>query len=359
MSIEELLIYWRIIKKRLWLIGLLCGATLGTILVISLTADSVYQSSIKFQVTAPPPEDVSLYKGYSTGKTREEIAITRGNFVNVLTSSAVAWDAVRELGVESQVTGDELKANTLVEDVEDSDLTMITVTAKDPQLAADLLNKLFEMGLRQYGQMLARSATTTREFISSQLETTGLELEQAKEALTTFQIENKVGRLNGAIDSQQDLLRSLRLERDRAWAQGDMERAAQYDKLIAQREVELQNIIHLSVEYEALQTAVDQAEATYSLLLAKETEAKLKENEILQVGFIQALDEARKPSRPISPLRPAIIALGGVVSLTIGIMLAFILEYVEAFQASDRSAADKSEDSTRQVAMMGGERVNV
>lgn len=355
MSIEELLIYWRIIKKRLWVIGLLCGTTLGTILVISLTAAPVYQSSIKFQVTTPPPAEITLYEGFGSGKSREEIAYTRGNFSNVLTSSAVAWDVVRELGVRDRITGDELRDNTLIEDVEDSDITQVTVTAKDPQLAADLLNKLFEMGLSTYGQVLARSATASRKFISSQLETTGLELKQAKEALTIFRIENKVGTLNGAINMQQDLLSSLRLRRDDALAKGDMEMAAQYDKLIAEREVELQNTIHLSAEYEALQTAVDQAQETYNLLLAKRTEATLKENEILHVGFIQALGEAPVPQRPVSPLNLAIIALGGVVSLIIGVMLAFVLEYVKTYQAS---ATDKDENLTKQVAMVGGKRVN-
>jgi len=344
MSIEELLTYWLIIKKRLWLIGLLFGVTVGTILVILLSADPVYKASIKFQVTAPPPAEVTIYKAFSTGKLREEIAYTRGNFVNVLTSSSVAWDVVRELGVQDQMGGDELQASTQVEDVKNSDLTKITVTVKNPQLAADLVNKLFEVGLRHYGQVLARSATTSREFISSQLETTRLELEQAKEALTTFRIENKVGTLDGALESQQSLLRSLRFQRDQAWAEGNEEKAAQYDELIAEREVELQNLIHLSTEYEALETAVERAQSTYALLLAKETEAKLKENEILHVGFIQALGEARKPRQPVSPLNPTIIALGGVVSLIIGIMLAFVLEYVETFQVSAASTIDKTKD---------------
>ncbi|MBW2037939.1 MAG: hypothetical protein JRI41_10805, partial [Deltaproteobacteria bacterium] len=128
--------------------------------------------------------------------------------------------------------------------------------------------------------------------------------------------------------------------------EGDGGKAAQYDRIIAEREIELQNLIHLSTKYETLQTAVEQAQATYNLLLAKETEAKLKENEILNVGFIQALGEAQEPTLPVSPLNPTIIALGSVVSLTLGIMLAFVLEYVERYQASVASAPDEGKGVT-------------
>jgi uncharacterized protein involved in exopolysaccharide biosynthesis len=345
-SIEEILTYWRIIKKRLWLIILLCGATVSTIIVTSFIADPVYQSSISFQVIAPPPAEVSVYRGYSGGQERTEMAYTRNNFVNILSSSSTAWDVVRELGVWDQVTGDQLKNSVSLEDIENSDLTRITVVVNDPQLAADLANKLFEVSLRKYGELLARSSKASREFISGQLEATGLELEQAKAALTDFQIENKVGTLNGSIESHQSLLRSLRLQRDERWAEGDTESATLYDQLIHERELELQNIINLTAEYETLRTTVDQIQSTYDLLQAKETEAKLKENESQSVGFIQRLSEAPVPEQPVSPIRPAVIALGSVISLTIGIMAAFIMEYAETYQASLKAASEDSKDAT-------------
>jgi len=327
MSLEDILIYWRVVWKRIWLIGLLIGSTIGTMLLMMYTAKPVYVASVRFQVRTPPSSDVTLFSGFRAPSAQEEIAYTRAEFIDVLTSLAVAWDVVEELGVNMQ--GEDLHERITVEDIANSTLTKVSVSADDPQLAADLVNKLIEVALQRYGQIRAQPATMARQFIQQQLEIVGKDLDQAEQDLVMFQVEHKVGVLDTLISSQQSLIRSLNLERDQALAEGRTEAAAAYDRLIARREAELQEQIQLSTTYSDLVRKVNQLQGTYNLLLEKQTEATLKENEILSVSFIQVIGEARVPTKPKPPIRWSIVALGGVVSLITGVMGAFIWEYVE------------------------------
>ena len=91
MGIQDLLTYWKVIKKRLWLIGLLIGATVGTILVLSYTAKPVFGESVLFQGIAPPPEEVTLYSEFRSPSSREVIGYTTSNFIEIVRSEAVAW----------------------------------------------------------------------------------------------------------------------------------------------------------------------------------------------------------------------------------------------------------------------------
>ncbi len=83
----------------------------------------------------------------------------------------------------------------------------------------------------------------------------------------------------------------------------------------------------LSAEYEVLKDTVGRIEATYANLLGKETEAIIKEDQVRSAKFVQVIP-AGVPSRPLPRLDVKILLLGGVVSLALGIMLAFALEYL-------------------------------
>ena len=92
--------------------------------------------------------------------------------------------------------------------------------------------------------------------------------------------------------------------------------------------LELQNLLVLRPQYTALKAATSQARGTYDMLLDRQTQAKLKENEIENVGFISVLGPARKPSQPV-PFSPKMALLGAAVSLVVGVLLAFGWEYLE------------------------------
>ena len=54
-------VYLNIIRKRLWLIGLLFLVTVGVILAITYTAKPRYRATVRLQVMATYPSDVALF----------------------------------------------------------------------------------------------------------------------------------------------------------------------------------------------------------------------------------------------------------------------------------------------------------
>ncbi len=336
MGIQEFITYAQVIKRR-WkpIAGLFLG-TMITLVAISFLAPRVYQASARLQVIAPSPGAITLYGGFRSGGYRDELAYTQSNFVEILKSRVVARRTVEI--VDTRFKGTELQEQT---EVESGNFIQITVTADDPDEVTELTNTLATEALAYYGELLAQSSGTSGEFIRAQLELARQELDQAQQALMQFRIENKIGTLDGDINQQTGLIRSLRLSRDQAMANSDISKANAYDVLITQREQELQNLLNLSAEYQALQLAVEQATSTYNFLLGKEAEVKITENQISNADFIQIVEPADPPTYSISTFSNSIFALGAVLSLALGVAVAFIWEYIETGNVRQEEVRDE------------------
>ena len=326
MSFQELLAYLAILRRRWWLVAITVIATIGTIGVVSYTRPPMYRARVSFMVVRPLLGDVSLYE-LRAPTSREALNYTRANFLEILRGSVVAWRTVEETGVKMR--GSELQKQVSIQESKDSEMITLIVTARKPKEAALLANGLIETALKYYGELQATPATNSRQFIQQQLDIASEELRQAQQRLTQFQIENNIGSLDTEITSQQSLIRALRLQRDQAEAEGKLTEVATYERLIAQHERELQRLVSLNTEYVKLKAEVSRAQSVYNLLLDKLTEATLKENEILNTSFVQIVEPASPPRRPISPLSPKIVVVGAIASTVLGIALAFLLEYVE------------------------------
>jgi uncharacterized protein involved in exopolysaccharide biosynthesis len=332
MDLKELITYWKVIKKRLWLIVLLIGVTLGVIVIVSYLAKPHYQASTSFQVTAPVPADVSLFSEFRLSTARDELRYTRGNFLEVLQSEFVIKQVINEL--QLNVAPDQLRAEQiLIEPFENSDFVRLTVTADSPKMATAIANTLMVKASQYFGALSARSFTANRESIQQQLQKTKDELDRAKAALVQFKIKNKLGSLGGLLDKQQSLIVDLKLSRDNALAKGDQASVLAYEQIIASRERELQDLILLTLEHDTLQQNFQSIDATYSSLVNKETEAKLKENELLSARFIRIIP-ASEPTRPLPQVSTILITVAAIISLVLGVLIAFLLEALNNLSVS-------------------------
>jgi uncharacterized protein involved in exopolysaccharide biosynthesis len=263
------------------------------------------------------------------------IASTRADFVYIITTLEVAWQTVEELGLP--MMGRELADRVTVEEERGSDFVRVVVTAEDPGLAAEIANTLIEVALRRYGELYAFPNTLTREFISSQLDQVEQELSEAQAEMLKFKIAHGIGALEDAMGTQYTIIRSLILAHDEAMAEGDLQKAARYEDIINRRRAELENLIQLGGEFGALESRVRQLGDTYNFLLGKETEARLKENEALNLGFIQVLGQALVPEETEPRISIPAISLGIVVALGLGVIIAFLWEYIEQTRLSGSS----------------------
>jgi uncharacterized protein involved in exopolysaccharide biosynthesis len=161
MEIQDLLKYFRIIRKWWWVVILLFGATVGTMLVIALLTEVQYEAAVTVQVSAPPPQQVPLYSDFGRQAVRDEIVRTRDSFSELLLEGDVPYRALEALP-DMRMRGGELRDRMTIDIPENSQLMHVRVRASDSETAALLANTLVETGLERYGQLLHSRRTNSR-----------------------------------------------------------------------------------------------------------------------------------------------------------------------------------------------------
>jgi uncharacterized protein involved in exopolysaccharide biosynthesis len=365
----EILTYLRIIRKRWWIIVLLFVATIAVILVNAVREKPVYQAYVKLQVIAPEPQDVSLFTTIRTATTQEEIVAVQVEFDNALHSYYVAWETINDLNLG--ISAAEL-LNGLTVSAEEEFLN-VTFTADNPMDVEAIATRHVENAFKYYAQFRAKSATVALQFIEQQLSDEEKALATAQSDLLTFKVTHNLDSLPDEVLAIQNQLRELELERaklviDRerteaiaakyreegakvdpknspvdyatlaigedVTAAGIAAEEAEYDKLIEQQKTNLEELLKLTVENDALQRAVSRIQSNYNFLADKENEARLKQSQANNVSFIQIVEPARMPDQPAPSRTPKMLAVGAVLSLIAGIILAFVLEFLSLLFSS-------------------------
>ncbi len=367
----ETLTYLRIIRKRWWLIALIFIVTTAVIVFDSLTAKPVYRAYVKLQVIAPEPQEVSLFAQARPVGSTEEIVAVQVQFDAALRSGYVAWQTITDLnlGISAAELLDGLTAFA------DGEFLHITFVADNPMLVEAIATAHVENAFECYAQTRAKPSTVALQFIQEQLAEEEKALAVASSALLEFRINHNVDSLTREITAVQDQLCGLRLERARLVVERERAQAmsakyveeatktvsteaavnyqrlaigqdanvagiraqeAEYDKLIAQQESGLVELLEFTTEYENLLRAVIRVQSNYNFLADKENEAQLKQTQATNVSFIQIIEPARMPDRPAASGTPKMLMVGTIVSLIGGVILAFILEFLSTLRASAR-----------------------
>jgi capsular polysaccharide biosynthesis protein len=327
MSMQEFIQYVRIVRKRWWLLVAICGVTLATLVVLAQLRPVTYEASVRFLVNVPPSSDVTLYPGFDRPSASQQVAATTATFMEVLRSPTVLQRTREALQLAMSLSA--LEQAVFVEKPVDSEFVWVTVMAPQPDEAAAIANTLVEEARNYYGEIQAAPSAAAREFIAAQARAAAEEIARVQSALGAFKLKNNIGDLEAEIDVERTILWNLALSQGEAIARGATSEAQVYDRLIAERQANLTRLTGLSEEYAALQSELKRLQGYYLFLSDKETEARLKENEILRASFIQVVAPATPPSQPRSPYDPRLMIVGLVVSLVVGIVMAFVLEYLE------------------------------
>jgi uncharacterized protein involved in exopolysaccharide biosynthesis len=109
-----------------------------------------------------------------------------------------------------------------------------------------------------------------------------------------------------------------------------------YDEIIQGHTDDLDNLLQLSGQYDELERDVNQALGTYSFLWDKENEARLRQLQAERLGYIQITEPARKPDEPVPSKMPQLVAVGGVVSILVGFLLSFVIEFLSSVSRAAR-----------------------
>lgn len=375
MDINEFITYFQVIKKRLWLILLLMVVTIAVIVAMVVAEPPVYRATVRLQVVTSDPL-------FSTVPSEEELIAARNDFAEALSAAHVAWQTIGELelGMDAIELLDRISVQTM--DV----FVTVNVEAATPELAFQIAETHVNKALEYYRNERARPARVFLSFLRDKLKEESQVLSEQNSKLLSFRLKNNILEPESEALAYQATIRNLELERDRteisaiqaeavakdflakaeeAAAEADKAKergaestanyydslaqrylnlvltyeadgiagraaVARYDQVIAAKKAELQELIRLTEEYNALAATLRREEGNYAFLLAKENEARLREGQATSVGFIDIIEPARYPDKQAASKLPRLVLIGGLVSLLTGIVLAFLLEFIES-----------------------------
>jgi len=257
----------------------------------------------------------------------------------------------------------------------DGEFLNVTFTADNPMLVESIATKHVENAFDYYAQVRAKPATVALQFIDQQMTGEIKALGTAQKALLDFKIKHEMDSLPREITAIQDQLRALRLERAKMVPEREKQTAisakyvedatrttsvdaaanylrlaasqdaivagiraqeVEYDKLIAQQETTLTDLLNLTAELDVLMRDTSRVQSNYEFLAGKENEARLKQSQAKNVSFIQIVEPARMPDRPAPSRTPRLLMIGAVVSVIAGVILAFVLELISVVRASGK-----------------------
>jgi uncharacterized protein involved in exopolysaccharide biosynthesis len=230
------------------------------------TASNVYESRVRIQVTAPSADNMQLLAGsVSSSYLRDDLLLVRNNFTIISQSPEVRNRTIQELGLQ----GPDRDYDVSIAKITDSDYLDLVVAARTPDLAEAIANRHVRQSIRFYGELRAKPATATVDFLASQVQA-------AQEKITSLQEGSQNTSSGGA---------------------------------------------------SARSTELQQALDNYRSLLQKQADAKLVAQRAAEPSYIQVVEPAEAPAKPSwrNSLGPT-MSLTLVGSLGLGLLLALLLE---------------------------------
>jgi len=357
----ELIELLRVIRRWLWLIIAIVVVTQLALWWGLRSAQPVYAATVSLQISTPQRENVAAYDEYRSISLRDEITVAINNLVELLEGDEIHKRTTSQLGLAENDSHYTITASR----ASDADFVNVIVEARTPDLAAEIANKHVSVAIAYYGELRAQSTKAEKKLFAEQLRAAENEYRVAEKALSDFRTQNGIYSLESQMSTQQKLLEQLQLERDRYMLEqaitintiagtptpttGTNETpvinpVAEVDKLITRRLKELDQFTALVPQYNVLEQNVEQARAVYQHLLGKYSEAELKVTAVQAANFIQVIKPAYVPTKSESSWpKLAVFALVG--SLGMGVMLAFILQYIYSFKLTNVAVSTSNQIS--------------
>lgn len=299
----------------------------------------------------------------------------RDVFVAILKSRTMAEEIISRFNLKdyykAQYVVDAIRILQQVTDITISKEGVISIAVedKDPKLAADIANAYVTNLDRLFVKLGTTDASRQRAFIAERLETTEKLLRGGEEALRRFQEKNKAVVLTeqsrSAIEAAAQLrgyisVAEVQLEAMRSYATETNPQVVQLKRQIDEMKRQLARMEYgkgletspgavnvspdgqdfqlpfakvpgLGMELVRLTREVKVQETVFNLLTAQYEQAKIAEAR--DTPTVQFLDRAVPADRKSKPIVRLNMAIAGVLSLLLGIFLAFFLEYLERVRA--------------------------
>lgn len=372
--------YWRIIRKRAWMI---IGLVIPVVLIVgfqSYYADKIYEST----ATIMGPKETgggaglaSILGASGTGQLLNGLGNVLGGgatsqtFMAILNSRTMAEDLVNRFNLKEyfkvKYTSQAiiaLQGSTEISVSKTGGVISVKVAHKDPKLAAEIANAYVTNLDRMFAKFGTTEGSRQRAFLGDRLNETEKALRQAEDALRRFQETHKaiggqdqvregiteVSHLRGELISAEVILEGMRgygtennlqvqqqkarveeLKRQLAQMQYSVGRdlpseARQPGQTRQDFSVPAVKVPEVTMEFSRLFREVKIQDTVFTLLTAQFEQAKI--TEARDTPTVQLLDRAVPADFKSRPKIKQNMAIAGALSLFIGVLLAFSLEFL-------------------------------
>lgn len=238
-------------------------------------------------------------------------------------------------------------------------LLQIEVEDRDPRMAADIANAFVSELNIVAREFVSGRAKQKRLFIEDRLQSVKAELDSARLALQTFQLENRTVDLDEqtklaisqAVALKVELAQiDVRIAMDERILGSDNQELldAKQRRRIIQKQLStlehggvdtsffampLASVPTLKGRYENLLSKVTVSETLYEVLLEQYEQAKIEEGG--STPSVTVIDSARVPEMKSRPQRTVIVAVSFVGALIVGLLLAAVFNYLERMSKRD------------------------
>ncbi len=312
------------------------------------------------------PSGLATLASLSGGLSLPGTATPSDVFAAILKSRSVAERVIRVNGLMKVYKAKDLQEamRTLHShsniDVSPEGIIRIEVTEKDPSLAARVANSLVEALDGVNREKSTSRAKSARIFIEKRLDSTKAELKRAEEKLRRFQEVHKAISLSDQIKAAIEKAADLRAEKAvleiklgvlrqsmggiHPQVQRLRTQINEYDKQLRKMEfgggeddflLPFSQVPSFALELARLARDLKVEEEIFEFLTQQYEQAKIQEKR--DTPTVQVLDEAIPPTQKSKPKRTVLVGLAGLLSLFVGVFLAFGLEYMERVSSSEES----------------------
>jgi capsular exopolysaccharide synthesis family protein len=320
--------YWRIIRRRQWVIILSFIAVLGATIAFTQMQIPIYQASATIKI-----EERKSMAGLLVELLTWGPGDTMATSAELIKSRPIMDEVAKRMGLVSAATPKEevdrvassLQGAISCKREGTTNILRIMATSDNGQRAIRLANSTAEAFIAYNFEERRKDARLARKFIEEQLAGVETKLKNAEEELKAFRERGKAAGTTGALTTRLIDLRFKLSSLLRRYTEKhpevirikeEMESLRKELKLAPAEEMELTRIMR----------EVSANEELYLMLQKKFKEAQIREAE--KVGTVSIVDRAMGANL-VSPKRMLNLGVGAVIGLMLGLLLAFVTESMD------------------------------
>ncbi|MCX7716607.1 MAG: Wzz/FepE/Etk N-terminal domain-containing protein [Endomicrobia bacterium] len=321
--------YWRIIKRRQFIIFVVVISTLLFSWIYTNLQTPVYQSVAVVKI-----EPSLIIPGVATEMLGWDMLNAVNTEVKIINSAVIAERTAKKLQLISDFTDEQTKQSIIfsiqakirAERVADSNLVRIIAVSSNKEETAKLANATAEVYIEKGIEDRTKRARELREFIEKQLIDAEKTLKESEEKLRKFTEETKTTGVGGQLAVELLSLQAKKTELLKIYTEKHPEVISITQK-IKFIEEQLTKLPKEELEYARLTREVKLNEELYTLLAKRYKEAQISEADRVQTAFI--VTPAVIPTKPVKPNLMTNLSLGGFIGIIIGLIFAFVVEHLD------------------------------